>query len=196
MGFWSKLFGSNTTAVPQAIEPVMPKPEIKESDFIDTTDPNEEPVKDSVRTITINWGTGHPIDDIYAYIRTDWEANGYDDACKNPDKSYQDVKVNLILNGLQHAIDLTRLKYDEKIRNLNTARVNAEAFGLVGSISQIDTEIATCNSHLEKIKAIEDGMSTDDSELTSMVKSYKRGFSLGVKDHINKVVNSGKKEQQ
>jgi len=195
MGFFKRFFGgSNPTPAPSGSTDRVQKPEIKETDFIDPTDPNGEQEEPKTVTVTFDWATGHPIDDIYAYIRADWETKGVHDAGENPDINYQNIKVNLILDGLHHVIELTRLKYEEKISRLDTEKVTAESFGLVGSIQQIETTIKICNRHLEKINQIEKGINEPNSVLQTMVESYKRGFGLGVSRHINEIVTKGQKK--
>ena len=66
MGLLSFLFGSKKDVPVQ--EEVSSKilPEIKEEDFVDNSDPNED-------LYTVHYGTKMPIDAIYAYINRDYE---------------------------------------------------------------------------------------------------------------------------
>ena len=65
MGLLSFLFGSKKDVPVQ--EEVSSKilPEIKEEDFVDNSDPNED-------LYTVHYGTKMPIDAIYAYINRDY----------------------------------------------------------------------------------------------------------------------------
>ena len=62
-------------------------PEIRREDFVDDSEPNLES-----NTITIKYGTGMPIDAIYAYIQDDYEQEGYSDAMCNADMAYKESK--------------------------------------------------------------------------------------------------------
>lgn len=190
MSFFSKLFGGGSDNIPMPVQethlPIVERPEVKESDFIDTTDPNEENV--SPQTTVINYGTDYPIDVIYIYIQKDWETEGYNDALENSDIQHMNSKVSLILNGLRQRIDLTKLNYDKKIRNLQTQRTFAQTFGLVASIDEIDTETEILKSHLEKIKEIEDELAEPKTHLKSMLESYQRGFANGVAKRISETI--------
>ena len=177
--------------------PIEARPEIKESDFIDLSDPNEEtllnsPEKTSTENdvVVISYGTGFPIDAVYAYIEKDWEAVGRQDAMENTDASCMEGKMEIIRQGLIHRFDLVKLNYNAKIRDYQTRLDNLKTFGLLGSMNQLTAQIDTCKEHLEKIKEMEQKLKEGDPALTSMVDSYKRGFTMGVALETKKIINS------
>ena len=177
--------------------PIEARPEIKESDFIDLSDPNEEallnsPEKSSTENdvVVISYGTGFPIDAVYAYIEKDWEAVGRQDAMENTDASCMEGKKEIIRQGLIHRFDLVKLNYNAKIRDYQTRLDNLKTFGLLGSMNQLTAQIDTCKEHLEKIKEMEQKLKEGDPSLTSMVDSYKRGFTMGVALETKKIINS------
>ena len=75
MGIFRR-FGGNTT------EPQVP------TASKDTVSEENNPARNKEGIVTIEYGTGYPIDVIYAYIRKDYSSKGYDDAMVNPDASY------------------------------------------------------------------------------------------------------------
>lgn len=177
--------------------PVDARPEVKESDFIDLSDPNEEPQSDSSEKTTaendvvvISYGTGFPIDAVYAYIEKDWEATGRKDALENSDANCMEGKMEIIRQGLMRRFDLVKLKYNAMIRDYQSRLDNLKTFGLLGSMSQLTAQIDTCIEHLEKVKEMEQKLKDGDPSLTSMVDSYKRGFTMGVALETKKIINN------
>ena len=41
-----------------------------------------------------------PLDEIYNYLRIDFESRGYEDAMSNPDTSYRDMNKQLLVSNL------------------------------------------------------------------------------------------------
>lgn len=177
--------------------PVDARPEVKESDFIDLSDPNEEvqpdlPEKhsDENDVVVISYGTGFPIDAVYAYIEKDWEAIGRQDAMENTDANCMEGKMEIIRQGLIRRFDLIKLKYNAMIRDQQSRLDNLKTFGLLGSMTQLMAQIDTCKEHLEKIKDLEQKLKEGDPSLTSMIDSYKRGFTMGVALETKKIINN------
>lgn len=177
--------------------PVDARPEVKESDFIDLSDPNEEPKSDSSEkptaendVVVISYGTGFPIDAVYAYIEKDWEAIGRQDAMENTDANCMEGKMEIIRQGLMRRFDLVKLNYNAKIRDYQSRLDNLKTFGLLGSMSQLTAQIDTCKEHLEKVKEMEQKLKDGDPSLTSMVDSYKRGFTMGVALETKRIINN------
>lgn len=164
------------------------RPEIKEEDFIDMSDPNINSILTSEvksepqenRKSYFNYGLKMPIDDVYMYVENNWENEGRKDAIENPDISHMQSKVEIIKQGLQRRFDLTGLKYNKMIREYKAQIVNLSTFGLTGTVRKLDSYIETCQEHLEKLKELEQKFQNNDPALTSMIDSYTRGFANGV----------------
>ena len=88
-------------------------PEIKKEDFVDDSEPEPESIY-----VTIKYGTGMPIDAIYAYIKDDYEQMGYDDAMCNADIQYKESKKEIIINKLKVLFEQVRLRYKGDIRDI------------------------------------------------------------------------------
>ena len=71
-------------------------PEIKKEDFVDESNP-----LDRGNTVTINYGTGMPIDLIYSELKEDYEQKGYEDAICNPDMSYKEMNLSIIRHNIE-----------------------------------------------------------------------------------------------
>lgn len=163
-----------------------PRPEVREEDFIDTSDPNKPPQQTETQTIpsekrtVVEYTLGMPIDGVYMYMEKDWEESGRQDAANNPDMTYMETKVEIIKQGLQRRFELTRLKYNKMIREYTSRVDTLNQFGLSGTMTELEAHIETCKEHLQKLNELEDKFHKDDPALQSMTKSYRRGFTLGV----------------
>ncbi len=184
------LFGRrNNLSEGQNIDDKSPKPannegndnsnvDIRESDFVDNSDPNEEPKNNGV--VTIHYGTGMPIDSIFVLIEKDREEEGRLDAMKNPDAGYMLQKVEMFKYTLKRRFEQVRLRYERDICNYTAQIENLQTLGLGGSQTQINAQVALCKEHLAKIDSMEKRLDNGDPTMMTMIESYKRGFSLGV----------------
>ena len=94
--------------------------------------------------ITIAYGTGMPIDVIYAYIGKDYEPEGYQDALVNSSVEYCKAKENIILNKLQQLFRQVSLAYNGEIRKLNVQIENSKSLFNITSASMLEARRDTC----------------------------------------------------
>ena len=154
--------------------------DIRESDFVDNSDPNEETKNNGNGVVTIHYGTGMPIDGIFVYIEKDREEEGMLDAMKNPDAGYMLQKVEIFKSTLKRRFELVRLRYEKDICNYTAQIENLQTLGLGGSQMQINAQVALCREHLAKIDSMEKRLDSGDPTMMTMIESYKRGFNIGV----------------
>ena len=94
MALFKNLFSSKLVANSDVIPAEL-------NDEQDVNNENQNPVEktkdDESKTnlITINWGTGLPIDVIFHYIHKNFEEEGFQDALVNSDITYRDTKERL-----------------------------------------------------------------------------------------------------
>ena len=138
-------------------------------------DENPEPT-----VTTIAFGTGCPIDAIYAFITRDFEDEGYNDALVNNDKSYRDTKETLLRNNLKLRFQQVKVRYQDDIRKLKVQVQIAEESMVVSSAAQLRALIETFQSHLAEIARMEEDLERNDPKMTQMIESYKRGFLKGI----------------
>lgn len=150
-------------------------PEIKREDFVDDSEP--EPASNYV---TIKYGTGMPIDAIYAYIKDDYEQMGYDDAMCNADIQYKESKKEIIINKLKVLFEQVRLCYEGDIRDIDVCIDTVEAQGITSTARTLKARKETFNEHLRKIDEMEESLDKGERKMLNMVASYERGFLKGV----------------
>ena len=101
----------------------------KENDSLNPTGAivqNGDNKPSSNNVITITWGTGMPIDVIFAFIHRDFEEQGYQDALVNSDLRYREMKEGIIRNDLRMLFRRISLRYQSDIRMLDVQIKNAE----------------------------------------------------------------------
>ena len=130
--------------------------------------------------ITIAYGTGMPIDVIYAYIGKDYEPEGYQDALVNSSVEYCKAKENIILNKLQQLFRQVSLAYNGEIRKLNVQIENSKSLFNITSASMLEARRDTCEEHIKEINEMREKLKVNAPEMMTMIDSYRRGFSKGV----------------
>lgn len=156
---------------------------------------NDDNNTSSNRVITITWGTGMPIDVIFAFIHRDFEDQGYQDALVNSDLRYREMKEGIIRNDLKMLFRRISLRYQSDIRMLDVQIKNAEDAYAMTSASMMQAQRQTYQEHLGEIAEMETLLTKDDPKMTTMIESYRRGFQKGITAQAIKFIqNSNNKE--
>ena len=167
MGIFRR-FGGNTT------EPQVP------TASKDTVREENNPARNKEGIVTIEYGTGYPIDVIYAYIRKDYSYKGYNDAMVNPDASYLEMGRQLIKNELKSLFDQISVRYKDEIKQLETMiRIN-ETMGLTDTAMHLQTQKDIYTRHLSEIEEMRKGLESGSQQLQLMIGSYEKGFKTGI----------------
>ena len=140
--------------------------------------------------ITIHYGTGMPIDAIYAFISYDYEQDGYQDALVNPSVEYCRAKENIILNQLQHLFKRVSLRYRSEIREIEVKIENAKALFALTSASLLLARKETCMEHISEIDDMMQKVNAKAPEMMIMIDAYRRGFSKGCAAQTANFLNS------
>lgn len=150
-----------------------PTPSVERNDFVSDTDPE-------YKIGRISYGTGCPIDSIYAFVTRDYEDQGYQDALVNCDMSYRKAKEELLRNSLSALFAQVKLRYNDDIRKLNVQIRSAEEQMINSAVEMLKAQIKTYESHLVEIDKMEKELANNSPRMTLMVESYTRGFLKGV----------------
>lgn len=128
----------------------------------------------------VNYGTGCPIDAIYAFITRDYEEQGYQDALVNADLSYRKAKEELLRNSLKSLFNQVKMRYTDDIRKLQVQIRTAEEQMINSAVEMLKAQIETYESHMNEIRKMEQSLEKNDPSMTLMIESYTRGFLRGV----------------
>lgn len=169
MSIFSKLFGSKDSKRE-------PENVIDREMFVDDTEPSE----DVSNVITIHYGTGFPIDAIYAFVRKDMEADGYNDALCCPDNSYRDRKIKVIKNELRTIFDQVNLRYIDLIKQLEAQITFSTQQGLTGKVNTLEVQKSLMEEHVDRLQDLKNKFESNDPTMVGMLDSYEMGFSRGI----------------
>lgn len=145
----------------------------------EVTPPVEEK-EDKKHLITITWGTGMPIDVIFNFIHKNFEEEGFQDALVNCDITYRDAKEKIIRNDLEMLFKRIVLKYKSDIRMINVKIDNAQKALALAAASDMAALRETYEEHLTEIQEMQQQLEANDSKMTTMIESYRRGFLKGI----------------
>lgn len=129
--------------------------------------------------ISITYGTGMPIDVIYAFINENYEQEGYQDALINSDAEYCKAKEAIILHKLQQLFKRVLLRYRGEIRDLIVKINNAKSLFALQSASLLEARKETCEEHISEINDMIEKVKANSPEMMTMIESYRRGFTKG-----------------
>ena len=174
MGFFSRLFSSRKKEQSEEVSQKEVLPEIKESEFVDNSDPNAE------STVSLVYGTSMPIDIVYQYLKEDYETKGYEDALSNPDNSYKDMNKQIIRYNLDVLLQQVKLRYSDDLKELDFHISSRSQAGLVDIVDQLKTRRTILTEHLSILEKMEQNFSENIGYMNGMLLSYERGFLRGL----------------
>ena len=166
------IFRKNNTSSPELEAVETSTKEVSES----TTAPTS---LSAGEIVSITYGTGMPIDVLYAFINKDYEKEGYEDALVNSDVEYCTAKESIILNKLQQLFRRVLLRYSGEIREIEVQAANAKSLFALTSASMLEARKATCEEHIAEINSMMDKVNAKAPEMMTMIESYRRGFTKG-----------------
>ncbi len=148
--------------------------EIKESDFIDNSEPNEN------RINLIEFGTKMPIDIIYSYLKEDYEFKGYNDALTSPDTSYRDLNISKIKSELEIKFRQVNRKYEDTLKILDFHIQSRGDAGLTDIVELLKNKKEICLEHLEDLKQMQADLNNEAKYIMGIFDSYNVGFIRGL----------------
>jgi hypothetical protein len=164
MCFWNKKNEVETEALP----------EIRKEAFVDEKEPSSIPNKTAKKRM--------PITIIYDRLQTDYEAQGYKDAIRNPDLAYKDGYIVLMKSKLKLLIREVRVIYNDELCNIEADIKSLSEAGLVNTIDSLNAMKQKLTLHLETIIQMEADLEADKDYMTGIFQSYERGFLNGLAD--------------
>jgi hypothetical protein len=176
MGLFELLFGTTKKSEQNGIvSPVKPDdqllPEIKESNGLEITAPvaKEDEIKVSM-----------PLDEIYKYLRIDFESRGFDDAMSNPDISYRDMNKHLLVSNLKVLFKQVKQIYIDNLKTNDFHIKSREQAGLIDIVDLLKNRKETLENHLNEIIKMETDLENKEDYMIGMLLSYERGFLRGL----------------
>lgn len=150
-------------------------PEIPEKVFIE----KEPPSAKADETLTPVRAENN-IDLLFRILDRNHEENGYNDALRNPDVSHRDQNVEALRNELSRTIRKVKTFYEDFIREIDFHIGSRSRNGMVDTVEELRMKKAIADSHMQKVKEIEENAKNGTGDSEGIILSYKRGFENGL----------------
>lgn len=174
MGFWNFFKGSKpSTPITEELKEVLP--ETKKEDSVNTPSPAEDK-----KATLIDYGTGMPIDLIYAYLKEDYETKGYEDALCNPDNSYKEMNKILIRSNFEIKLKQIILRYTDDLRDISFHIESRSQAGLTDIVDHLRARKETLDQHMGILNDMQSDLKSNNPYMIGMLMSYERGFLRGL----------------
>ena len=121
-----------------------------------------------------------PLDEIYKYLRIDFESRGYDDALSNPDTSYRDMNKQLLVSNLKVLFKQIKQIYIDNLKTNDFHIKSREQAGLIDIVDLLKNRKETLENHLAEINKMENDLENKVDYMVGMLLSYERGFLRGL----------------
>jgi hypothetical protein len=145
------------------------KPEIQGDKIIEKNDP----LKDSS-------GMVRGINEIYAFLETDFESKGYHDALINPDDSYRRDNLKLLKHDLIILLQKVTTYYEDLLRDIGFHINSRERAGLIDLVEELKFRQQGVEVHLTKVSEIRKEMNDNTGVSERIMLSYQKGFMRGL----------------
>jgi hypothetical protein len=148
-------------------------PDVSKEMFTDEADPE-------AATSLHSSGPARGIEAIYAFLQSDFEAKGYNDALTSPDDSYKADNIRLIKMDLQILIQKVNTYYEDLMKELDFHIQSRSRAGLVDLVEELKTRKQMASEHMAKVAGISSEMQLGSGMTQRIILSYQRGFMRGL----------------
>jgi hypothetical protein len=159
------LFTTNEEKEKKTIEP-------SEDQFIDSSEP--------IELINNQNNNIKNLDSIYDFCSIDFEERGYQDALINPDSSYKNDNLNLLIEDLSMIINQAKNNYSTSLKTLNFHIKTRKDAGLIDIVDELQTKKSILEQHKDEVLRIEDETQKNTGIVERLKLSYNRGFNRGL----------------
>ena len=176
MGLFDFLFGTTPKSDQNGMEHPLKgdeqvMPELKEANGLNI----ETPVtKEDEMSVSM------PLDEIYKYLRIDFESRGYEDSMSNPDISYRDMNKQLLTSNLKVLFKQVKQIYIDNLKTNDFHIKSREQAGLIDIVDLLKNRKEMLENHLAEINKMETDLENKEDYMTGMLLSYERGFLRGL----------------
>ena len=158
---------------------------------------SDEPVAEPTRPsniVTVVYGTGMPIDAVYAFLARNYEEEGYSDALASANADFCLAREKMILNELTQLFRRVNLRYNDLMHQADVQIANAEALFAIASLTQLRAHKEMCQEHIDELNTMMAKLQANDPEMLTMTQSYRRGFIRGTAARTTSFINPQAKE--
>lgn len=126
------------------------------------------------------WSNESSIQILFHFLDRNHEQKGYDDALINPDSSHLKENVEALKNELHRTINKVKTFYEDFIREIDFHIQSRSRNGMVDTVEELQMKRTIAQSHIDKVKEVEDDALNNTGASQGIVISYTRGFRNGL----------------
>ncbi|MCX7987036.1 MAG: hypothetical protein N2662_08865 [Bacteroidales bacterium] len=167
MGFLNKLFGKKEDAQNNQQTPEIPK-EI----FVKDEDESMLKISNEPTVVTIN--------EVYQFIRQDFETRGYQDALVNEDEKFKNEGIEMLKSELKILLTQAANYYNLELNNLSYHIESRSRAGLIDMVEQLNTRKQFIEGLQAQIHQLNKDLDNNEGMPMRMIYSYTRGFLKGL----------------
>lgn len=117
---------------------------------------------------------------LFDFLDKNHEAKGYDDALMNPDISHLEHNILALKNQLERTIRRVKTFYEDFIKEIDFHIDSRARSGMVDMVDELKMKRSIAESHIQKVKDIEEESNKATGDSQGMIISYTRGFRNGL----------------
>ncbi|MBI9041969.1 hypothetical protein [Lutibacter sp.] len=163
--------------------PIIEEKEPLEEQFIDKSEPLD------LQDVAIN-KESYGLYQIFDYASTDFEQRGYQDALINPDSSYKQENIDLLIEDLYIKIRQAKNHYTTKLKTLDFHIKSRNDAGLIDIVDELESKKSIIVQNFEEVLKIEEETKDKKGLIVRLKLSYTRGFNRGLASLSNKILNT------
>lgn len=130
------------------------------------------------------------LDKIYAFLQTNYEPRGYNDALKTPDNKVRDENIRQLKEELKLIIDQAKIYYNDLLSETDTEIEIQTRLGFLDLVRRLESRRQQIEHRLKKVEEIEQGIDTEHSPFQNVKRTYEIGFSRGITELVtNNLLN-------
>jgi hypothetical protein len=154
-----------------------------EEQFIDKSEPSD------LQNVVAN-KESYGLYQIFDYASTDFEQRGYQDALINPDSSYKQENIELLIEDLRIKIRQAKNHYTTKLKTLDFHIKSRNDAGLIDIVDELESKKSIINQNFDEVLKIEEETKEHKGLIVRLKLSYTRGFNRGLASLSNQILNT------
>ena len=120
------------------------------------------------------------IDAVHAFLKQDYESDGYGDAITNPDDTYKKENLEIIRHKLEIELKTAEKYYREALAQVDLfINVNSRS-GLIDLVQQLETKRMVIEDQVKELAEIRDNLAENKGISQTPFLSYNKGFLRGL----------------
>lgn len=155
--------------------------EITEDQFIDNTDPDET-IEQSKNIYNLN--------EVLNYGTIDFEVRGYQDSLTNPDSSYKQENVELLIMDLEILVQRAENYYKNTLKDLEFHINSRKDAGLIDTVKELEANKEKIIENYNCTQKVGEDIKNGKGLCKRINLSYNRGFNRGLASMSSELLQS------